>query len=100
MRVFAGLLHRRHTGAGRLPLSRTRRDISVQEQALLLVLSLHIPFRFLLQQPQVQLAKRIGAQASTVESRVIADDADALELLGDAVEDGMRVDPLTPESLE
>jgi hypothetical protein len=67
---------------------------------LLFVLPFNISLRFLFQQPQIQLSQRIRAQTSTVEGGVIADNADALQLLGDAVEDGVRVDAFGAQGLE
>lgn len=101
VRMFTCFLHSRQAGTGSLPLPRSRqRSIAVQQQTLLLGLPLHIALRLLLQQPQVQLAEGVGAQTSGVEGRVIAHDGDGIQLLGDAVEDGVGVNAFGPQGLE
>ena len=96
MGMLACFLHSRKTWTRSLPLPRAGRDIPILQNILLP----NIPLRLLFQQPQIQLSQRIRAKSSAVERRVIADDADALQLLGDAVEDGVGIDAFGAQGLE
>lgn len=62
-------------------------------------LSLQIFLDFLLEQVQVQLAQSIWTQTTAVEAGLVADQADAFQLVGDFVE-AARMDAIGPQALE
>lgn len=86
MRVFFGFRDGRHAGTGRLALPRARRRIAIREGFVGILLSLEVAFGLFLQQTQVQFTQSVGAQAAAVESRIMANQGHALQLVGNATE--------------
>ena len=74
-----------------LTLATGGRNIPIGKLLLPILLLFEIVLDLLLQQAQVQLAKRIGTQATSIESRIVAYQGHALQLLRDAIKaDGVN----------
>jgi hypothetical protein len=83
VRMLRCIGHSWQDGTGDLTLSRLGAILCA---ALLVQLTFQILLGLFLHQRQVQVAQRIGTQSAGVIVRVLDDERDALELIGDFVE--------------
>lgn len=99
MRVLCRLVDRWQHRTRDLTLATAGRSSTIGELLLSIMLLFDIVLYLLLQQAQVQLTERISTQAASIESRIVAYQGHALQLLGDAIEaDG--IDTFAAQGLE
>lgn len=99
VRVLCRLMYRWQHRTGNLALATAGRSVPIGKLLLAILLLFQVMLDLLLQEAQVQLTERIGTQAASIKSRIVAYQRHALQLLGDSVEaDG--IDTFIAQGLE